>query len=158
MTKVTYTPLENGDPIETSFGGFSFTAGKPVDIPDSATIDTIERVVKLDAEGNEIGKGMAKKVKIVDRLRTNPYFLVEGSKQAPPPKKGAPRLPQTPEEYRGWAQNWFKTCETPTELHDRWQAEADMRERLSVHEDSDVVSFLRPFYEARFDELRKAAA
>jgi hypothetical protein len=141
MTKITYTPLENGDPIETSFGGFAFTERK---------------VVVVD--GEERGRGVTRKIKVVEKLRENPYFLVEGFKQAPAPKKGAPRLPKTPEEYRGWALTWFKTCETPTELHERWQAEADMRERLSVHEDSETISFLRPFYDARFDELKKAAA
>jgi hypothetical protein len=168
MTKVTYTPLENGDPIETSITGsrladrmpvtIKFSANKPVDVPDDLVIDIIERVVSRDKNDIERGMGVERKIKLSDHLRANPYFHVEGTKQAAPPQRGKPRLPQKAEEYRSWAQAWFATSLSPDELGERWQAESEMRERLGVHDDGDVVRFLRPFYEQRFEELKKAAA
>jgi hypothetical protein len=158
MAKVTYTPRENGDPIETSFGGIKFRAGEPVEIPATATVLQMERIETRNAEGLPRGNAVEKKVPLIDVLKTNPYFVVEGHDQAAKAKRGRPSLPKTPEEYRSHAQALFSSAETHVELEQRWAEEAELRAKIGMADDGDEIRFLTPFYEARHHELKKAAA
>lgn len=161
MTRVIYTPQENGDPLTTSFGGFSFRNGEPVDIPDDATVlQTVIVETGRTADGEMRTKGVDKKVPLVEVLKGNPYFKVEGAEPAPVVKKqvGRPSTPKTPEEYKAFAMAWFGRVESHTALAERWEAEASLREKCSVHDDGDVVSYLRQFFDGRYLQLKKAAA
>lgn len=160
MTRVTYVPLENGDPITTSFGGFAFRSGEPVDIPDDAKVlQTVRRETGKTTEGETLHKGFDVNVPLVDVLKSNPFFRVEGSEAPSKAKPGRPRMPKTPEEYKGFAMAWITAHE---EKHDklaaRWDDESALREKLGVHDDGEIVSYLRPFFDAKFHDLKKAAA
>lgn len=157
MTEVTYTPLENGDPIETEFGGIEFRAHKPVDVPLTATILTMVRQETLNAEGLPRATAVEKRVPVVEILKGNPYFTVAGE-QAAKRKPGRPAVPKTPMEYRSHAQAWFATAESHDELAHKWDSEAALREKIGVHDDGDDVKYLRPFFDARYHDLKKAAA
>lgn len=155
MTKATYTPLENGDPIETTVAGIRFVANVPVDV---SGIKVVQTVIKewLDAEGNPRSRGVEKQVPLADVLASNPYFQVDGKAAVEKPKAGRPRTPTTADEYRAHALRWFPQMESSKQLGERWESEKPLREKLGVTDDGDEVKFLRPFYEGRFHELRQA--
>ena len=158
MALVTYVPQENGDPIFTVFAGLEFRAGEPVEVPATATIEQLIVEKTLHAASGEMrSKGVEKRTPILDMVKANPYFRVEGHE--PPPRKpaGRPRMPRTAEEYKGFAMEWFARMEDHRKLAQRWEAEEELRTGLGVHDDSEIVSYLRPFFDARFHELKKAA-
>lgn len=161
MTRVFYTPQENGDPIETVCCGFHFRNGEPTEVPDDATVLQVHRVqVGESGDGEPRYKGMEVKTSVLEILKRNPYFRVDGAEPAPTVKKqvGRPTTPKTPEEYKAFAMAWFSRAESHTALAERWEAEASLREKCSVHDDSDVVSYLRQFFDGRYLQLKKAAA
>jgi len=159
MTRVTYVPQENGDPLTTSFGGFDFRNGEPVNIPDDATVlQTQIAEVGKTPDGDLRFRGVERKVPLVDVLKTNPYFRIEGMEAPKRAGPGRPRTPRTPEDYKGYAMDWFSRSENHIALAERWKAEAELRERIGVHDDGDICRYLTPFYEGRFHQLKKAAA
>ena len=159
MTTAVYNPIENGDPVTTSIAGVTFRAGEKVDIT-GKTVETIEVEQKETAEGEVRSRGVPKKRTLASVLEKNPYFSVDGkaAPEAPAKKAGRPKQPTTPEEYRVYALRWFEATKDVADLEHRWKAEAEMREKIGVHDDGDDVSYLRPFYEGRHLALRQAEA
>jgi len=161
MARVTYVPQENGDPIITTFAGLEFRAGEPREVSEKETVEQLIVEKHLHAASGEMrSKAVEKRVPILDMIKANPYFRIEGVE--PPPsmaqrKAGRPRVPRTADEYKGFAMEWFSRAENHTALAQRWDAEKDLREKLGVHDDGEIVGYLRPFFDARFFELKKAA-
>jgi len=159
MPLVTYVPQENGDPIHTTCCGLKFSASEPVEVPNDAMVLQLIVEKKLHEPSGDIrSKAVEKNVPIIEILKKNPYFRVEGAPEPPKKQAGRPRTPQTADEYKGFAMAWFARTENHTALAQRWEAEASLREKLGVHDDGEIVSYLRPFFDARHFELRKAAA
>ena len=156
MTKVTYTPLEDGDRLNTEVAGFKFVANIPIEIPDSATIDNVEVVHTVNDEGLPRTHTRNVKTKVLDMLRKNPYFQVEGAPAVK--KRGRPPIPKNADEYKAHAQAWIAESGSTAELEAHWERELELRERLGVSDESDEVRFLRPFYDRRHAELTQQAA
>lgn len=157
--KAVYRPLENGDPISTVVAGVHFRAGEPVDIS-GVQVESLVVEQKENEKGEIISRGVPRKVTLASILEKNPYFQIEGKPQAEAPAKakGRPKIPTTAEEYKTFALRWFTAMETLKQLGDRWRDEAPLREKLGVHDDGEIISYLRPFYEGRAHELTQAEA
>lgn len=154
MTKVTYVPREPTDPAVVTWNGVRFTANVPVEL--DPTIHTIvapmpERTI-VDGQVRTIHHD--RRVSMVEIAKGNPTFVVEGQEPAVR-KPGRPRIPKSAEEYRSYAQQWFATSNTAEELDERWNREADLREKCGCGEDD--VEYLHAFFQAKHYELMQAA-
>lgn len=156
-TNVTYRPREQGDPLKTAFAGFDFENGIPVAIPNDAVLETMYRkVVAKSAEGEDRTKAFEGQRLVLDALRTNPWFEVEGVSPAPVAARGRPPRPTTPEQYRSYALEWFGRALTTVALSKRWEDEQGLREKIGMSEDGDEIRYLTPFFEQRMDAIKAA--
>lgn len=128
MPKITYTPLFNGDPIETEWDGVLFTAGQPVDF-DGRT-----------AQGK----------KFVERAKANRWFSVDGEPKAEIPKKPL----ATAEEYRAYAIEWMNQAKSSSAMQKRWDDEKPLRDECGWGGDDDAL--LEPFFAPRLEILKRA--
>lgn len=102
----------DGDPAEVMWNFVRFKANVPTKVTNPTMI--------------ELAKG-------------NPTFEVEGHPRA----QKAPRdaVPKTSGEYRAYAVRWFKRAKTGAEFDQRWENEADLREKVGVgHDDLEWLS------------------
>lgn len=138
MARVTYIPSE-GDPLKTKFNGFVFKAHEPRDIPDNA-------VIRLDD---------GKTRPMMDAIRGNPFFEIEGEKR---PGKGAPpAVPRTTEEYRAYAVKWINHFDDEDGFDaysKRWEKEQPLREQCGIGDED--MSFIMQFYSPKYDRLKRA--
>lgn len=130
---VTYKPGPS-DPTETVWNGHKFSAN----VPRPVTVVTDDKGVPNPHSMIELAKG-------------NPWFEVEGHDKKALPDPGEPK---TPEAYKAYAVNWFKTARTATDFESRWDDEEGMRERAGVG--SDDIEWLNSLSVPRLAELKKA--
>lgn len=150
---VTYIPRENGDPHVTKVAGITFRAHAPTPVRTDATILAPIRREKEMEDGSVRSQAIETRVPLLALLKENPWFLVEGHDQAER-KRGKPRLPQNPDEYRGHALRWVAASDNATVMKERMTAEQKLREDCGVTE-ADLAQVM-PFYYARLEVLDAA--
>ena len=164
---VTYIPRENGDPHVTHISGvktgnepigtpgkrITFRAHVSVPVPADAFIYAPICRAKETPDGVRT-QAIESKVSLIESLANNPAFLVEGREQAER-KRGRPRLPSNPDEYRGHALRWIAGAEAGPAMKERWIAEEKLREECGCTE-GDLAQVM-PFYWARLEVLGEAA-
>lgn len=91
-----------------------------------------------------------KRVPMAELARNNPHFMVNG-KQADKPAPKKIRLPESPDEYRGYALRWIADSTELSAMQVRWDAEQALRDRCGVN-DADVA-YIMPFFEAKREGL-----
>jgi hypothetical protein len=157
MTKVTYTPPtdEPGHPASVTWNGVTFMANVPIDLDDDKHAYLVPIPEKYYHQETDTWrtKTVEKRVAMAEMARTNRFFTVDGT----PAKRaaGRPRKPRTAAEYHAHAINWITTAEDSGELAERWEAEEDLRGECEVGEE-ELASKLRPLFDAKFHELKKA--
>lgn len=129
---ITYTPIHDGDPHSTLWNRHRFHANKPVDVADIKNGLTAAEMI-------ELAKG-------------NPWFKVEGFDQA----KAKPSVPDTSEQYRGYAVGWIRVSHSTKEMARRWRDEEDLRIQCGCGEDD--VEYIQTIYKARYGILREQEA
>lgn len=155
---VVYRP-DRQDPVWTKMNGVEFHAGEPVKLPRSKTIMQLVTEQRELPDGTITTKAMEKRVKMVDSLRTNHAFVVNGV-QAPRPKQAAEKLPNDALGYVAYANKWIAKCETAGELEHRWTGEQTLRESRGVtdRELERIMPFLEATRERLAGTLEPAAA
>lgn len=104
--------------------------------------------------GRTLTRHVEQWVSMLDMARNSPDYRIKGE-VAPVRKPGRPRTPRTSDEYRSHAQAWIAAADDHEDLQERWTEEEPLREKCGCGEDD--VSYLRPFFEAKHHELKKAA-
>lgn len=127
--KITYTPLDEGDPSITLCHGVRFKANLPV-------------LVSPETHGT-----------LIELAKKNPWYEVEGHPKA---QRGTgKRVPKTSEEYRFYATQWFRQARSPAEFVARWKAEQGLRDSVGFGEDDQV--WLDSIADPILHELEKAS-
>lgn len=147
-SQVVYVP-NDGDPVRTSCHGIDFRANVPVTVPHSKMASLLEVRKTVGPEGEERSKGYEVKRPLVDLLRTNPSFTVDG--EGIERKVGTQRLPTDADQYRGYALGWIRATNTLTQLKQRWDGEEPLREKCGL--ETGDINYLRPFLDARREQL-----
>lgn len=158
FVNITYTPLNEGDPIRTEWNGLLFHANKPLPVPSGASYLVPMAIESVDKKTGIITKTVTEmRMSMVERAKLNPYFKVDGFDQARRPGKVQSQfdLPKTSIAYRSWVLGWLAEMTDATELDERWEAEEQLRERCLY--DAADESFLIPFVDARRAFLRGAS-
>jgi hypothetical protein len=145
---VTYSPRD-GDPIRTTCHGVEFKANVPIDIPHSKMASVMLVRKTIGPEGDERSKAVDTKMPLVELLRTNPFFEVDGVKLEH--KQGSHRLPTDSDQYRGYALGWIRASNTLRQLNERWIGEEPLRDKCGLEERD--INYLRPFLDARREQL-----
>jgi hypothetical protein len=152
FAKVVWHPGE-GDPGEMTMNGIKFKANVPVNLLLSKTISYPERKEYFHIDGTMQSKGMEVKKSMVDILRTNPAFSVDGVRE--PRKAAEAKLPRDADEYRGYALDWIRKSTSLDQLVRRWDGEQELRDRCGCVEKD--ISYLAPFLEGRKEQVKDAA-
>ena len=156
---ITYTPLQDGDPIKTVWNDFEFIANRPVPIPTNASYPVTLTVEQTDRKTGVITRQPQElRMSMVERAKQNPYFQVEGFAQAQPPgpRKKLWDFPKTSAGYRSYALTWFFEENDPKAFQDRWEQEAPIREKCLWDEDDE--KWISKHYETRLGMLMGARA
>ena len=151
--EVVYTPLDPGDPIETIFAGLKFRANVAVQVPLTRMVDSLLRKESQTMDGELRSRAIETKVPVVERLKTNPYFKVDGE-QCIRDRPHA-KVPDSPEGYRGYAISWIRLSTDARSMRDRWEMEKQLR--VSCGCDKRDIDYIMPLFEMRYDELKAAA-
>jgi hypothetical protein len=145
------------DPVETTVAGdgsprsgIKFRANIPQKISRKVTTTVLVRAERENADGQIVSRAIEKRVPLVDLLRDNPCFSING---APPRirEQGMARLPSDPDSYRGYAYGWIAAAKDAQDLKIRWDAEEETRNRLGVT--TEDLRQLVPFYQGRLISL-----
>jgi len=154
VDEITYHPGE-GDPARTKWNGLEFKAYVPVKVSAKHTVAVPIREEIKQPDGSIITRAVERRIPMLELARQNHKFSVNG--EAPfMHKMGAARVPTTPDEYRGYAISWIAASTAASAMDARWEAEETLREKCGV-EDTDIA-YLRPFFEARREQVTPAAA
>jgi hypothetical protein len=146
---ITYFPGE-GDPVRTSWNGLTFVAHIPTKVSKKHTVLAPMPVEVTMPDGTVQTRHVEKRIPMAELAKNNPTFMVNG-KQADRPQPKRTRLPESPDEYRGYALRWIADSTELSAMQVRWDAEQALRDRCGVN-DSDVA-YIMPFYEAKRDGL-----
>jgi hypothetical protein len=144
---------EDGDPGKMTMNGIEFKANVPVILPLSKTISYPERKEYFLPDGTLQSRGVETKKSMVEILRTNPSFSVDGVR--PPRKSASARLPDDADKYRGYALRWIRESTSHEQIVQRWDGEQELRDRCGCAQKD--IAYLTPFLEARKDQVKDAA-
>jgi hypothetical protein len=151
-SEITYIPQEGDKPI-TKIGGITFHANVPVQVLHTVTVDQLHTVPHVI--GDHAGhRSVEKKVPLAEVLRGNPGFRVDGVQA--PRKTATDRLPETPEQYRGYAMTWMADSTDLKSFNVRWDAEEALRAACGV--DHSDAAYLKPFRDYKRGLLGGASA
>lgn len=150
-SSVVYSP-NDGDPIRTSCHGVEFRANVPVIIPHDRMCSVMITKKTIGPEGEERSKGHETKISLVELLKTNQNFIVDGVELER--RQGSAKLPTDPDQYRGYALGWIRATNTLKQLHNRWDGEEALRDKCGL-ENGDL-NYLRPFLDAKREQLGEA--
>jgi len=150
--KVVWHP-EEGDPAKMTMNGIEFKANVPVMIPASKMISYPERKEHYLADGTLQSRGVEVKKPMVEILRTNPCFSVDGVRTER--EAGKARVPQDADQYRGYALRWIRESTSLEQIVQRWDGEEELRDRCGCAPKD--ISYLTPFLEARKEQVKEAA-
>jgi hypothetical protein len=143
--EITYFPSE-GDPPRTTWNGLTFLAHIPTKVSKTHTILVPMPQTTQMPDGTLQTRHIEKRVSMVEIARNNPHFMVNGERAAMP-EKAKLRVPESPDEYRGYAMRWIAGSTDASSMDVRWTAEQALRDRCGVN-DGDIA-YLRPFFEAK---------
>lgn len=122
---ITYCPRA-GDPVSTVWGKLTFEANKPRPVSDP---------------------------RLIEKAKANPWFKVEGEKQAEASFDPGTDVPVNSTQYRAYAITWLKTTNKSTDLQKRWSEEEALRTSCDVGQDD--LEYLARFYDPRLEQLVK---
>ena len=149
--EVTYIPGD-GDPHRVTWGGLEFKAYVPTKVGVTHAISVPLRKEHVLADGTVQSRNVETRVSLVELARGNPSFAVDGVRTER--KVGTARVPSSNDEYRGYAIAWIAASTAAQPMDTRWDAEADLRGNCGV--DDKDIAYLRPFFEARRDQVKAA--
>jgi hypothetical protein len=149
--EVTY--VDEDGPSRTVCWGIDFRLNVPVTVPYSRTVESLIRKETAGPEGEPRSRGVPGRISVVELARGNPCFMVDGVR--PERKIGMQRLPIDADQYRGYALGWVRQSNTLRQLDERWEGEAPLREKCGCEAKDE--NYLRPFLDARRDQLKEAA-
>jgi hypothetical protein len=150
--KVIWHP-EEGDPAKMTMNGIEFKANVPVMIPMSKTISYPERKEHYLPDGTLQSRGVEVTKPMVEILRTNPAFSVDGVRTER--KAATARVPTDSDQYRGYALRWIRESTSHEQIVQRWDGEQELRDRCGCAPKD--ISYLTPFLEARKEQVKEAA-
>ena len=143
-----YRPQDEGDKLELDQGGVIFRANVPVEVPDTVMVQQLVREERETKDGLKAYSYVERMVPLYQVLGNNPWFEIDGKR--PERQKIQLKLPQTPDEYRGFAIEWITRSSSAVTLEQRWISEAGLRDRCGVSP-GDLAHIL-PVYENRRKE------
>lgn len=123
--QITYVPGRE-DPVTVTWARLDFEANKPRTVNDP---------------------------RLIERAKGNPWFKVEGEKQAEKGFDPANDKPVNSNQYRAYAITWFNVVNKSAELKRRWSAEEDLRVVCEVGQDD--LDYIARFYDQRLEQLTK---
>jgi hypothetical protein len=144
-----YRPQDPADPIEMSMGGIMFHANVPKDVADTVTVLQLITETRETAEGEVRSKGREQKVPLYKVLEHNPWFEIDGVKP-PRPQPATARVPDTSDEYRGYAIAWIATSTSAATMDKRWSGEDMLRRKCGIS--ASDLAYIMPFFDARREE------
>jgi hypothetical protein len=150
-----------GDPVFTEVGmtdgrsgtGVKFSANVAVQVSKKTTVLVPLRKEITLADGSVVTRAVETRIPLVEILRFNPSFCVNG--EQPVKQAAKARVPTDPDQYRGYAIDWIANCTDANALEKQWAGEAHLRETLGVNERE--LAYISPFFEARIRALRHGA-
>jgi hypothetical protein len=151
--EVVYTPLDPGDPHETEFAGIKFRANVAVQVPLARTVNQLQRKEHYTTEGDLRSRSIEVKTPIVEALRNNPHFRIDGEQAVR--DRPHSKVPDSPEGYRGYAIAWIALSKGAKEMKMRWEMEKPLRHACGV--DKTDIEYIMPLFESKFDELAAQA-
>jgi hypothetical protein len=142
-----YRPIEEGDRLEIEMAGIKFRANVPVEVSDGVTILQLLREERDTPDGIRT-RAVERKVPLYQVVTGNPWFEVDGVR----PQRSVPgtKVPDTADEYRGYAITWIFQSTSAAAMDLRWAGEEGLRQRCGVNV-SDR-NYLMPFFQARHKE------
>lgn len=149
--EVTYLPGD-GDPINTEVAGVKFRGNVPTTVPMSVGYSAPIREDYI-VEGKTQSRSVERRQCLVDILRNNPCFMVDGVRSHR--KTAEIKLPTDSDQYRGYALKWLVSVTSAAEIDGRWAGEAALREKCGWEQKDEA--FLRAFVEGRKEQLKEAA-
>jgi hypothetical protein len=120
---ITYIPRP-GDPVTTVWGKLTFEANKPRPVSDP---------------------------RLIEKAKKNPWFKVEGEKQAEASFDPGTDAPVNSTQYRAYAITWFKVVTKSADMQKRWSDEEALRTECEVGQDD--LEYLARFYDPRLEQL-----
>jgi hypothetical protein len=150
--EVTYIPGD-GDPHRVTWGGLEFKAHIPTLVPLTHAISVPMRKEHVLDDGTVQSRNIETRVSLVELARGNPSFSVDGVQAER--KAGTARVPSSNDEYRGYAIAWIANSTGAAAMDTRWEAEAALRGQCGV--DDKDIAYLRPFFEARRDQVKASS-
>ena len=148
---VIYRPQDGDNPItwinygESEDATIRFRANEPVTVPYSLRINQLHTEQKETKDGTIARVTKEVKVPLVEVLRKNPAFEVDGVQAER--KRPLSRIPDTADEYRNYAIAWIVASMSAKAMTLRWESEQGLRERCGVT-GADLAHIL-PLYENR---------
>ena len=153
VDEIIYHP-NDGDPVRVKWNGLEFKAYVPTKVSRKHCVLALVKQEQTMPDGSTVTRATEKRIPMVDLARRNPSFSVNGETPFAR-KEGKSRVPTTSDEYRGYAIGWIAASSAASAMDARWDAEATLREKCGV--DDGDVAYLRPFFEARHEEVKAAA-
>lgn len=150
---VEITYVDDTGPSKTTCWGIEFKLNVPVTVRLDRTVESLIRKETAGPEGEIRSRGVAGRISVVELARGNSGFEVDGVRAER--KHGTQRLPTDADQYRGYALGWIRESNTLRQLEQRWDGEAPLREKCGCEQKDE--NYLRPFLEARREQLKEAA-
>jgi len=145
--------VDEDGPSKTKCWGIDFKLNVPVQVPLSATVECLTRKESVGPEGEIRSRGVPGRISVVELARGNSGFMVDGVRAER--RLGSQRLPTDADQYRGYAMGWIRETNTPRQLEQRWEGEANLREKCGCEQKDE--NYLRPFLDAKRDQLKEVA-
>ena len=151
--EITYIPGDS-DPTNTLIdydpsrpeSGLRFHANLPVKVRRTRTMKQLIVHKKTNADGNVVSIAVETDVPLVDVLRKNPKFSINGEK---PFQQQKVVIQYDPDWYRGYAHKWITLSTNLRDMNERWDQEAQMREECGCS--YEEIEYLQP----KLDYMRK---
>lgn len=146
VDEITYIPGDS-DPVNTMIdfdatrpgSGLRFHANLPVKVKRTRTIKQLLVHKKTNADGNVVSIAVETDRPLVDVLRDNPKFSINGQ---PPAQQQTMVIRYDPDWYRGYAQKWIIMSTNLRTMNERWDQEKQMRVECGCNNDDEL--YLQP--------------
>jgi hypothetical protein len=150
-----YRQQDPADPIEMAMGGIMFHANVPKEVPDTVTVLQLITETRETTDGEVRSKGREQKIPLYKVLEHNPWFEIDGVKP-PRPALATARVPDTADEYRGYAIAWIATSTNAVTMDKRWMGEDMLRRKCGVG--ASDLAYIMPFFDAKREECADFAS
>lgn len=150
--EITYIPGE-GDPARTEWNGLKFIAHIPTKVSKKHCVLVPMPTTVTMPDGTVQTRHVEKRIPMAEIAKGNPTMMVNGQ-VADKPAAAKARLPEDPDQYRGYALRWIAASTEASAMQVRWDAEQALRDRCGVN-DSDIA-YIVPFFEAKREGMPQA--